>query len=74
MINKKASKMLKELRESHNWCCIEISSDYCYVWNLSLIRAGSDHKNSTIVTGCYDDLNDAIEDAYIQAKQYLEKE
>ena len=47
MINEKATKMLNELRKSHEWCCIKLVSDYCYVWNVVLTRGhphNDDHK------------------------------
>ena len=76
MINKKCSNMLKELRESHNWCCIKLLSDHCYVWNVVLYRAfprNEEHK-PTIRSGSHENINDAIKSAYKKAKEYLEKE
>jgi len=76
MINEKATKMLNELRKSHEWCCIKLVSDYCYVWNVVLTRGhphNDDHKPTIWGMSC-EDINEAIESAYNQAIEYLEKE
>jgi hypothetical protein len=31
--------LLEAIRHSHNWCCITIDSDYCYVWDMMLTPA-----------------------------------
>lgn len=36
---KAAMEVFDHLRGSGNWCCLKISSDYNYSWELSLTRA-----------------------------------
>jgi hypothetical protein len=76
MINKECSVMLKKLRESHQWCCVKLLSDYCYVWDVVLYRGypHNDGHKPTIKSGSHEDINDAIKSAYEKAKVYLEKE
>lgn len=77
-ITKEAQDKLAELRDSHKWCCIEIKSDYNYVWDVYLTRASfgrdeGDHIVS-VSSGSYEDLNQAISAVYKRAKAYLAKE
>jgi len=76
ILSEESQKLLAELRNSHKWCCIDISSDYCWVWYVSLRRGfpkNEDHDVS-VMTGAYEDLNDAVKNAYEQAMEFLEYE
>ena len=77
LITKSTQFKINELRNSHNWCCLKILSDYSYVWDVVLYRAergdiNVDHK-PTIKSGSYEDLNDAVNSVYIKANDYINK-
>jgi hypothetical protein len=36
---KVALEVLESIRRSHKWCCIDLDSDYCYMWTLKLTPA-----------------------------------
>ena len=52
-----AMNVFNVLRESHQWCCLDISSDYCYMWCVKLTPSFhrrlkdevDDHKPTVIV-------------------------
>jgi hypothetical protein len=54
-------------RDSGDLCCIELYSDYNYVWDVSFVHAekkyGDPHKKERSPYS-FDDLNEAISDAY----------
>lgn len=70
-LTKISQKRLKELRESGDWCCLEIKSDYDYVWDIYLYPARRKRHEITIRSGSHEDLNDAVRVAYKRAKEYL---
>lgn len=76
LINEKSQLLLKELRESWKWCCINISSDYHFGWEVTLYRAFPKNEEHvpTIKSSFCEDLNKAIESVYKKAKKYLEEE
>ena len=75
LLSKSCQNMLEELRNTGNWCCIKIMSDYDYVWDVILIEGypyNDDHK-ITIRSGSYEDLNDAVVSAYKKAQTYIKE-
>lgn len=45
-----AMEVFQKLRDSHKWCCLEIRSDYNYVWDVWLTKGSSEeHKPSILV-------------------------
>jgi hypothetical protein len=79
LLTEDSQQKLKELRDSHNWCCITIRSDYCYVWDVYLTRGyrpgirEDDHK-PCVISGSWEDLNDAVNEVYKKAQKFLENE
>lgn len=73
LMTSKSQAKLNKLRNSMNWCCINISSDYHYMWTVELIRARS--KTHTVdIASYHEDLNVAINDICKKAQLFLEKE
>lgn len=70
MINKKSQKKLQEIRESMRWCCINIFSDYCHIWEIKLTEAGSDDHEVSFRSRCHKNLNDAVDEAYNYHKKW----
>lgn len=68
IINKESQDKLAEIRNSGTFCCLEIQSDYNYVWNINLIKARSKSHKPTFSSGCYEDLNDAVKEVYEKFK------
>jgi hypothetical protein len=56
--------MLREMRQSGELCCIEIYSDFHYLWEVAFARfRPDDHTYESPPVG-FQDLNKAIEAAY----------
>lgn len=72
LLSVESERQLKELRESGQWCCIKITSNYDYVWEVCLVDSDQieTHK-TTIWSGSCADLNTAIDIAYTSAQKYL---
>lgn len=70
MITKKSQEKLQEIRASRVWCCIDISSDFDYVWKINLTKYEFDKHDITFKGSCYSDLNKAVEEAYEFYKAY----
>lgn len=57
---RRAAPTLNRLRRSGEFCCIKISSDYHYYWDVSLVLADrGDHKKPATVGG-FEDLRNAL--------------
>ena len=52
------------MRESGELCCIEIVSDYMYVWDVRIVRGDADAHIWEGPVYSYDDLNEAISVAH----------
>jgi hypothetical protein len=58
-----AMEVFEVLRNSGKWCCLDISSDHHYVWDIRLIKAhieGSNDYHKPCVSVCDEDLAMAI--------------
>ena len=83
MLLKKASQdKLKKIRDSGLFCCIDIKSDYNYVWDIYLTPAeqtiklpdgtfGNSPHEVKYKSGSYSDLNKAIDKIYSKVKNLL---
>jgi len=71
MIDESNSLKLSKIRSSQHFCCIELASDYDYVWTVKLIRCGGDHKDFDYISKSHEELNDAITDIYDQVKDMV---
>jgi hypothetical protein len=69
LLTQKNQKLLNELRSSHKWYCIEINSDYDYIWTMSLISAKTSNHEVNIVS-YHEDLNKLVEEVYKKAKKF----
>ena len=66
LLSKKGERLLREMRDSGELCCIELYSDYNFVWDVSFVRAeqiGDPHKKERSRFS-FEDLNEAIAEAY----------
>ncbi len=55
-----AFNIIEKWRNSGNFCCIDIKSDYNFCWRIELTRAGScRHEPSYVIDGV-EDLLDAV--------------
>jgi hypothetical protein len=59
-----AFEKLQEMRESEEFCCIELVSDYAYVWDIRFVHENwqNEHGHVFRLLGSYVDLTEAIED------------
>lgn len=47
------ARRLEEMRSSGEWCCLELVSDYGYVWDVRAIPEGSRHDEPVALSGPY---------------------
>jgi hypothetical protein len=77
-LTKESQNKLSELRDSGKWCCIELHSDHGYTWDIFLTRASYSRDEGehlpSVISGTYEDLNDAINSVYKKAKNFLAEE
>jgi hypothetical protein len=76
LLTEVSQEKLKKIRESGKFCCIQIFSDFMYVWDISLIpyhRSDTDKHEVKWRSGSYEDLNDAVESIYQQIEGLIEK-
>ena len=61
-----AFEKLQEMRESEEFCCIELVSDYAYVWDIRFVHENwlNEHGHLFRTLGSYNELDKAIEDFY----------
>lgn len=66
IISRESQEMLYKLRQSGRYCCIDISSDYHYVWYVNLTRSHEENSKHEISfrSGPCENLNNAILAAY----------
>ena len=64
LLSEEGNQMLKEMRESGELCCITISSDFHYVWDVAIARYSKDSHIFEKPFGSFTDLNEAIAKAY----------
>lgn len=72
LLTESSQKKLEEIRNSGLFCCIEITSDYNFVWDISL-RMNIEYEAHSVThkSGACEDLNDAVELIYDQVKDYI---
>ena len=62
----------QEMRESGEFCCLEILSDYHYVWGVAYVRddreVGAKHERHTVGLFNKGTLVEALEEAYTEWK------
>lgn len=66
LLSIRSQEHLKKIRESGRYCCVEIHSDFHWVWSISLTIYHEDNHDDMIVSGCHEDLNDAVDDIWDQ--------
>lgn len=76
MLTEASQQKLKEIRDSGMFCCMEIQSDYNFVWYIVLkmsemVRKDGKHE-ITHKTGAYEDLNEAVDDIHEQVKELIQ--
>jgi len=73
MLTKESQKKLTKIRNSGLFCCIEIKSDYNFVWDITLRMAEqpNDVHHVTHKTYSYEDLNEAVDKIYEEVKELL---
>lgn len=72
LISKENQEKLKKIRESGKYCCIDISSDFDYVWDIKLTVYNQDNHDEFIRTKySYENLNDAINDIWDQVHKLI---
>ena len=63
-----ALQRFQEMRESGEFCCLEIYSDYAYVWEINYAWAetpsATPHQRRGVPGGAWPTLDSAIENAY----------
>lgn len=70
----KSFKLLNKIRDSHKWCCVNIYSDYNYIWEVTLVRAGSCDHSKPQIRVSDDDIDRAILKAYDESEAFLRAE
>lgn len=63
LISDAAQRKLQEIRESHDFCCITIKSDFDYVWDIDVVW--DEERFHRLVIVCpdhsHEELNDAVD-------------
>ena len=70
-ITKESEDKLNTLRESGEWCCIDISSDFGYRWSIKLTHERSPMHMVSVRSGKFENLDDAIAEIYKWADDFL---
>lgn len=63
ILTNESQELLKEIRDSCLFCCIDFKSDYCFVWDVNYVSTkGNSH--TSINVGTFEDLNVGIAELY----------
>mgnify|MGYP001581377755 CR=1 FL=1 len=69
-----AMAVFEMLRESGEWCCLSISSDYCYRWTIHLTKSGKLGHEPVIHVASEEGLAPTICRAVLLADLYIREE